>query len=87
MTPADTAALAILGTFTAVAVLGGLKWIVRCVLGLAAGCAVLVALSYFADVPPPAEIGKFITDSRIVRAINEAMTSDSDARADDNAPR
>jgi len=87
MTPADYTTLAILGTFTVVAVLGGLKWIVRCVLGLAAGCVVLMALSHFADVPPPAEIGRFINDSRVVRAITGAMDDESDARTNDEAPR
>ena len=86
MTPADYTALAILGTFAVVAVLGGLRWIVRCLLGLAAGCAVLIALSHFADVPPPAEIGRFINDSRIVRAIT-GRVEDGAVGANDEAPR
>ena len=84
MTPADYTALAILGTFAAVAVLGGLRWIVRCILGLAAGCVVLMALSYFADVPRPSEIGRFINDSRIVRAMSSTMDGDGDVRASDD---
>lgn len=83
MTPADTTALVILGAFAAVATLGGLRWLVRCVLGLAVGCAVLVALSHFADAPPPAEIGRFVSDSRIVRTIAAHLpTIESTAPAD-----
>lgn len=73
MTPADYTALAVLGTFAAIAVLGGLRWLFRSVLGLAVGCVVLVALSHFADVPPPAEIARFVNDSRIVRTITDSM--------------
>lgn len=75
MTPADTTALVVLGAFVAISVFGGLRWLFRCAAGLAVGCAVLVALSYSADVPPPAELGRFVRDSRIVRAITERLES------------
>ena len=84
MTPADYTALAIVGGFVAVGVLGGLRWIVRCLMGLAVGLAVLIALSHFADVPRPAEIGRFINDSRIVRAMTDAMDNGTDPRANDD---
>ena len=88
MTPADTTALAVLGVFAAIAVFGGLRWLFRCAAGLAVGCAVLVALSYSADVPPPRELGRFVRDSRIVRAITERLESHhSAARQDDDVSR
>lgn len=88
MTPADYTALAILGVFAAIAVLGGMRWLVRGLLGLAVGCAVLLALSHFAHVPPPVEIGRFIGTSRIVRAFTgRPAPAGGDMRADDEARR
>jgi len=87
MTPADTTALVILGVFVAVATVGGLRWLVRLVAGLAVGCAVLVALSHLADAPNPAEIGRFIGDSRIVQTLSSHLpTLQSNPPAADSEP-
>ena len=82
MTPADTTALAILGVFVALATFGGLRWLFRCVVGLAVGCVVLVTLSHLADVPAPARIARFMTDSSIVQTITDYLpTIETDAPA------
>jgi len=81
-------ALAVLGTFAVIALFGGLRWLVRCVAGLAVGCAVLVALSHLAHVPPPKQLGQFVRDSRIVRAITDRLESRHSAvRRDGDATR
>jgi len=69
MTTGDYVSIGILALFVVLGVAGAFRWVVRAVLGLAVGCAVLIALSYSASVPAVGQAGELLGDGQITPAL------------------